>query len=273
MDESPRAAAAGQPESGKAPSWRRWVGMAVGIGVVVATFVFVLPKIADYRDVWDAVKTLDWTQLAALFVATLINLATYAPPWQAALPGLHFRQAFVVTQASTASTYIAPGGAAVGMALSYGMLRGWGFAGLERRARRCGHGRVEPVRAARLPRDRAGAPHHGERDAPAARDRLVDRARDPRHRRGRLRARALDREDRRLGRQLRRARHGPPARLDPPRAGEMGRRVVRALPRPDRRAPAPALARAHAGDARRAPLRVPALRRLPAHARCQRRTR
>ena len=62
-------------------------------------------------------------------LATLLNLVTYAPPWQAALPGLHFRQAFVVTQASTASTYIAPGGAAVGMALSYGMLRGWGFQG------------------------------------------------------------------------------------------------------------------------------------------------
>ena len=103
--------------------------MAVGIGVVVATFVFVLPQIADYRDVWGAVKELDWQQLLALAAATLVNLATYAPPWQAALPGLHFRQAFVVTQASTASTYIAPGGAAVGMALSYGMLRGWGFPG------------------------------------------------------------------------------------------------------------------------------------------------
>jgi putative heme transporter len=103
--------------------------MAGGIAVVVATFVFVLPKIADYRDVWDAVKELSWKQVVALGLATLLNLATYAPPWQAALPGLHFRQAFVVTQASTASTYIAPGGAAVGMALSYGMLRGWGFPG------------------------------------------------------------------------------------------------------------------------------------------------
>jgi uncharacterized protein (TIRG00374 family) len=44
-----------------------------------------------------------------------------------ALPGLGFRRAFVVTQASTASTYIAPGGAAVGVALSYAILRGWGL--------------------------------------------------------------------------------------------------------------------------------------------------
>jgi uncharacterized membrane protein YbhN (UPF0104 family) len=60
---------------------------------------------------------------------TALNLATYAPPWQAALPGLRFRQAFVLTQASTASTYVLPGGAAVGMGVSYGMLRGWGFTG------------------------------------------------------------------------------------------------------------------------------------------------
>ena len=58
-----------------------------------------------------------------------MNVLTYAPPWQAALPGLGFRQAFVVTQASTASTYVAPGGAAPGMAVSFAMLRGWGFSG------------------------------------------------------------------------------------------------------------------------------------------------
>src|SRR5262245_21649424 len=42
-------------------------------------------------------------------------------------PGLGFLRALVVTQASTASTYIAPGGAAVGIVLAYAMLRGWGF--------------------------------------------------------------------------------------------------------------------------------------------------
>jgi uncharacterized membrane protein YbhN (UPF0104 family) len=47
----------------------------------------------------------------------------------AALPGLHYRQATVLTLASTASTYIAPGGAAVGIGASYAMLRGWGLKG------------------------------------------------------------------------------------------------------------------------------------------------
>ncbi len=95
---------------------------------MVATFVFILPRIADYRDVWGVVKTLSWTDVALLFGAVLLNLVTFAPPWMAALPGLRFPQAFVVTQASTASTYVAPAGVAVGMALSYAMLRAWGFA-------------------------------------------------------------------------------------------------------------------------------------------------
>ena len=106
--------------------WPR-VGIVLGIVVVVATFAFVLPRIADYGQVWSVVKGLTWKQVFVLALATLVNLVTFAPPWMAALPRLGFRRAFVVTQASTASTYVAPGGAAVGVALSYAMLRGWGL--------------------------------------------------------------------------------------------------------------------------------------------------
>jgi putative heme transporter len=109
-------------------SKRHVLGGGVGIAVVVATFVFILPRIADYRDVWDVVKGLSWANVGLLAGATALNLVTFAPPWMAALPGLRFRQAFVVTQASTASTYVAPAGVAVGMALSFAMLRAWGFA-------------------------------------------------------------------------------------------------------------------------------------------------
>jgi uncharacterized protein (TIRG00374 family) len=99
----------------------------LGIAVVAATFAFILPRIADYGAVWGVVRGLTWKQIVALLLATLLNLATFAPPWMATLPGLGFRRAFIVTQASTASTYLAPGGAAVGVALSYAMLRAWGL--------------------------------------------------------------------------------------------------------------------------------------------------
>ena len=39
---------------------------ALGLAVVVVTFAIVLPKIANYADVWDVVKELDTTWLLAL---------------------------------------------------------------------------------------------------------------------------------------------------------------------------------------------------------------
>ena len=100
---------------------------ALGLAVVVVTFAVVLPRIASYTDVWDVVKQLDRTWLLALGAAVVVNVVTYAPPWMIALPGLRFRQALPFTQASTALTYVAPGGGLVGMAGSYGLLRMWGF--------------------------------------------------------------------------------------------------------------------------------------------------
>ena len=103
------------------------IAVVLGLAVVVVTFVVVLPRIANYGDVWRVVQGLTWWQIAALAAATVLNLVTFAPAWMIVLPGLGFRRAFTVTQASTASTYIAPGGATVGVALSYAVLRAWGF--------------------------------------------------------------------------------------------------------------------------------------------------
>jgi putative heme transporter len=100
---------------------------ALGLAVVILTFAVVLPRIASYSDVWDVVKDLDTAWLLALGGAVVLNIVTFAPPWMIALPGLRFRQALPFTQASTALTYVAPGGGIVGMAGSYGLLRIWGF--------------------------------------------------------------------------------------------------------------------------------------------------
>lgn len=124
----PEAAAAVESGTGaKKSRLKRLVAPAIGILVVVATFVFILPQVASYADVWDVVKELSWVWIAALVGVTLLNLSTFAPPWMAALPGLGYRQGLAATQASTAVSIIFPGGAAVGMAGSYAMLRSWGF--------------------------------------------------------------------------------------------------------------------------------------------------
>jgi uncharacterized protein (TIRG00374 family) len=111
----------------KRAGWRRYAFAGLGLAIVVVTFAFALPKIADYREVWSVVKGLTWEWGLVLAGATVLNLVTFAPPWMITLPGLRFRQAFSMTQASTALSIIAPGGAAVGMAGSWGMLRTWGF--------------------------------------------------------------------------------------------------------------------------------------------------
>lgn len=106
----------------------RLLGAAGSIAVVVAVFVFVLPQFANYRDVLDVVRSLGWKDWLVLVGAVVLNLATFPPPWMAALPGLGFRQAMAMTQASTALSIVSPAGAAVGMAASYSMLRSWRFA-------------------------------------------------------------------------------------------------------------------------------------------------
>jgi uncharacterized protein (TIRG00374 family) len=103
------------------------LGAAGSIAVVVLVFAFVLPRIADYRDVFDVVRDLGWQDWLALAGAVVLNLATFPPPWMAALPGLGYREGMAMTQASTALSIVSPAGAAVGMAASYSMLRSWKF--------------------------------------------------------------------------------------------------------------------------------------------------
>jgi putative heme transporter len=106
---------------------RRYGSVLVGVAVVAAVFGFVLPRIASYRDVLAVIGSLSWGDIALLTAATVLNVATFAPPWMAALPGLGFRRALVVTQASTAAASVFPGGEAVGMGFTFAMLSAWGF--------------------------------------------------------------------------------------------------------------------------------------------------
>jgi putative heme transporter len=106
---------------------KRLLGAAGSIAIVVLVFVFVLPRIADYRDVFDVLRGLSWQDWALLAGAVVLNVATFPPPWMAALPGLGYREGMAMTQASTALSIVSPAGAAVGMAASYSMLRSWSF--------------------------------------------------------------------------------------------------------------------------------------------------
>src|SRR4026209_511547 len=81
---------------------RKIILAGVSAGIVVATFAYFLPSIANYGAVWEIVKTLSWPQVGALIGATVLNLVTFAPPWMITLSGLSFLRAMQMTQASTA---------------------------------------------------------------------------------------------------------------------------------------------------------------------------
>jgi uncharacterized protein (TIRG00374 family) len=115
-----------RPRAGR--DWKQLAVRLIGLAIVVVTFVFVLPRVANYGEVWSIVEALTAWEIALLVVVTLVNLATFAPPWMAAMPGLGFVHAMVLTQSTTAASSILPGGDAVGLALAYRMLRKWGFA-------------------------------------------------------------------------------------------------------------------------------------------------
>jgi uncharacterized membrane protein YbhN (UPF0104 family) len=105
----------------------RAVQAVISIGLAVAIFALVIPKIADYRDVWATVTGLTWLEFASLVVATALNLFTYWWQMVAAMPGLTFAQAAVNNQSSTTIANVLPGGGAIANVVAIAMFRSWGF--------------------------------------------------------------------------------------------------------------------------------------------------
>jgi uncharacterized membrane protein YbhN (UPF0104 family) len=96
---------------------------ALGVALVVVVFAEILPRIASYGSVADQLATVSVAWAAALAAAALVDVVTTPLPWQVVLPQLPFLPALGFTQASTALTTVLPGGAPLGMAISFGFLR------------------------------------------------------------------------------------------------------------------------------------------------------
>jgi uncharacterized membrane protein YbhN (UPF0104 family) len=96
---------------------------ALGIALAAVVFAEVVPRIASYRSVAKQIETISAPWIAALALAALLDVITTALPWRALLPQISWIGALAFTQASTALTYVLPGGAPLGMAISFGLLR------------------------------------------------------------------------------------------------------------------------------------------------------
>src|SRR4051794_27001516 len=104
-------------------SRRAVLRFALGVALAAAVFAEVVPRIASYGSVAHRLATVSAPWAAAIAVGVLLDILTTALPWQAVLPQLSFLGALAFTQASTALTTLLPGGAPLGMAISFGFLR------------------------------------------------------------------------------------------------------------------------------------------------------
>ncbi len=68
--------------------WKRIVGYVISVVIVVAIFVWAIPKFADYRGRLGGDQDTHAARVWSLVAATIFNLVTYWWANQAALPGL-----------------------------------------------------------------------------------------------------------------------------------------------------------------------------------------
>jgi uncharacterized membrane protein YbhN (UPF0104 family) len=101
--------------------------LVLSLGVVVAVFAGVLPKMADYADAWAFVRGLTTTEVGTVAALAVVNLLSYAPLWMAALPGLTLWRAVMVDAASTAIANTVPVGFAFGVGTNVAMFHSFGF--------------------------------------------------------------------------------------------------------------------------------------------------
>lgn len=96
---------------------------ALGVALAVGVFAAIVPRIASYGSVAHELAGVSPPWGAGLAAAAVLDVLTAALPWLAVLSQLSFVGAVGFTQASTALTIALPGGAPLGMAISFGFLR------------------------------------------------------------------------------------------------------------------------------------------------------
>jgi uncharacterized protein (TIRG00374 family) len=106
---------------------RRRLGIAVSTVLIVAVFGFLLPKLADYADVWETIRDLDtWDAIALAFVGVW-TLFALVPVVLVSQPGTRVMEGFVDLNAGTAVANTVPGGSAIGIGINWAMFDSWGF--------------------------------------------------------------------------------------------------------------------------------------------------
>ncbi len=117
---------------------RKWLQIAlsvVSLGLAAALVLY-LPEIVhtltgatvSWTEIGHQFGGLGWQMIALMTVLWLASLWAYTFVMTSALPGLTHMQALTLNAAGSAVSNLLPFGGAAGVALTFGMTRGWGFA-------------------------------------------------------------------------------------------------------------------------------------------------
>lgn len=115
------------PHRKKRPWWHQALSITVTVAVLVAVFGFVIPQLADYKDILGFVENISassWLVIAALALAFLL---AYPIVLMQVIRTLRFREAFANHMAGTALTNSVPSGGAMALPLNYAMYMSWGI--------------------------------------------------------------------------------------------------------------------------------------------------
>jgi uncharacterized protein (TIRG00374 family) len=122
----PEAEQTEAPQPRKRPWWQQALSVTVTVIVLVAVFGFVIPQLADYKDILGFVSEIPATTWLVLAALSLAFLLAYPIVLVQVIRTLRFREAFVNHMAGTAVTNSVPSGGAIALALNYTMYLSWG---------------------------------------------------------------------------------------------------------------------------------------------------
>ena len=99
--------------------------------LVVAIFLFALPRFASYGSVWSSLDAMTWPQALLVAAAAAASMASAWFMICSVLPSVRLREAAVVNLGSNAVANTLPGGGALAMGVSWAMLSSWGVSPAE----------------------------------------------------------------------------------------------------------------------------------------------
>ena len=106
------------PSKKRASKVWRIAQIFLAVAVVAVSFLYAIPKIANYSEVWTEITDMTPLELGFLLAATALNLVTYWWANMVSIPNLGLWQAAVNNQTSTSVANTMPGGGYISIAVS-----------------------------------------------------------------------------------------------------------------------------------------------------------